>query len=395
MRWFSSGAHGRQFLLVDIGSASVGAAGVVVLHDGRAVVSFSEREPITVAVALEPKHFFSATLHALRALIARVLKESRAESAVAARVHVFLHAPWIVSKTRSVRADFPEPTVLSESSLASVVHEAEKGIAENFRAAHREVAEAVCVVEKKITEYRVNGYEVASAVGQKAETLELTLLESFAPETASRHFTATLHALSGAPVEWHGAAAACAGALMGLAHEQGDALTVSFGGEATEVCIARRGVLHEIVSLPLGIHTLARAAVEAGAAHSVSAAEALLRAPSLASLADARRAGVAAARAAAAERFRRAVMGLLAPKIKVGFAPPRGVLLADAKDAPFYERAFCATAPRAKELSLPVCAVRGADAFAPAVQFFRSASPDTFLAGEAAFVALYEEGRKL
>ena len=182
---------------------------------------------------------------------------------------------------------------------------------------------------------------------------------------------------------------------MGLAREQGDALTISFGGEATEVCIARRGVLHEIVSLPLGIHTIARAAVEAGAAHSVSAAEALLRAPSLASLTDTRRAPVAAARADAEERFRRAAAELLAPKIKAGFAPPRGVLLADAKDAPFYERAFCSPAPRAEEPPFPACAVRGADAFAPAVQFFRSASPDTFLAGEAAFVALYEEGRKL
>ncbi len=306
----------------------------------------------------------------------------RRELAGIERAHIFLHAPWIVSKTRSVRADFPEPTLLTEAALASVIREAEKGITENFRAAHREIAEAVRAVEKKITEYRVNGYGVSSAVGQKAQTLELTLLESFAPENAVARFAASLTSLTSAPLEWHGAAAACAGARAALAHGEGDMLTLSAGGEATEVCITRRGVLHEVVSLPLGLHTAARAVWEEGAAHSVTAAEALLRAASASALADSRRTEAEAARARQAERFRRAVSDALAPKISAGFLPRQSLLLADESNLSFYSRAFGEPLPT--EVS-----VRGAEAFAPTVQFFREAGRDTFFAGEAAFIALY------
>ena len=68
MQLFSGRARGRKFVLVDIGSASVGAAGILVLPEGRAVVVWAEREIIPIAERLEPTHFFSATLHALNAL---------------------------------------------------------------------------------------------------------------------------------------------------------------------------------------------------------------------------------------------------------------------------------------------------------------------------------------
>lgn len=396
MNWFSHGANGKKFLIVGIASDSIGAGVVAVSPDTQPILLCTMREPISFAPTLEPSHFFSATLHALGALCGHMFQTHGHDLAGVDRVHIFLHAPWVVSKTRPVRVDFPSPTILTSDALASVIQEAEKGIADNFRAAHRDIAEAVRVVEKKITEFRVNGYGVTSAVGKEARTLELTLLESFAPDTAIARFGNTLATLSPAPLEWHGAASACAGALAASLHGEGDALVICAGSEATEVCIERAGVLHEVISVPFGIRTGARAAWSEGAFASGISAESFLRATLFGSLAEKRRAEVEEARDAATARFKRAVAGVLLPKIKSGFAPAPATILADERSRLFFERALRTPLFEGADAERsPSFAVRGVDAFSESLTLAGAAAPDTYLMGEAVFVGLYENGKKL
>ena len=396
MQWFSFGAKEKKHLIIDIASGSVGAAVVRTARDARPTILFTAREAVTPAEELNPEHFFSATLHALKELCAHLFKLYRSEIASVAQTHIFLRAPWIVSKTRSVRAEFPELSVITEALLSSVVREAEKGITENFRAAHHEVASAVRVVEKKITEFRVNGYAVASALGKEARTLDLTLLESFAPENAMFRFDTLFDSLNHAPREYHAGAAAAHGAFSASAEERGDALTICAGSEAMELCVERNGILQEIISVPVGLRTAARGAVGEGVFNSVVSAESFLRAASVHTLSPARRAFVEAAREEAAVLLRRTATDALAPKMKNGFLPACAVVLCDEKDISFYERAFRqpflteTNSKRAVE-----CSLRGAEAFSRSIVSMHSATPDTFLSAEAVFVGLYEAGKKL
>lgn len=395
MNLFSSGANGKKFLMLDIASDSVGVGVVAVFENVKPTLLFTARAPISLAPRLEPRHFFSATLHALSDLCARASTLHRTEIANAQTVHIFLNAPWVVSKTRSVRVDFPELIILTPDTLAAVIHEAEKGMSDNFRAAHREIAEAVRVVEKKITEFRVNGYSVTSALGKEARTLELSLLESFAPENAVTRFGNILDALSHAPREWHGTSAAVSGALSVSTHTEEDALTVCAGGEATELCIERGGILQEVISVPFGIRTAARAACDTGTFSSMVSAESFLRTASFGTLHHARRAIVENARAGAGTRFRRALAAVLSQKIKTGFAPARATLLSDERNLPFFDAALrLPIFETGKPSFFTAFSVFGAGAFSSSIQCARAATPDTFLAGEAAFISLYEHQRK-
>ena len=395
MKWFASSTNGKKFLLIDIASDSVGAGLVAMFPNAKPTLLFTVRESIVCAPRLEPKHFFSATLHALNELCKHLFQTHSIDIAGIGQTHIFLHAPWVVSKMRSVRTDFPEVTTLTPDALASVIQAAEKGIAENFRAAHREVAETVRVVEKKITEFRVNGYAVTSAAGKEARTLELTMLESFAPENAVTRFGNALDALPKTPREWHGAAAACAGALSALAHEQEDALTVCAGSEVTEVCIERGSVLQEVISIPFGIRTAARVLCSNGVFSSTTSAESFLRATSLSSLAEKRRAQIETALRLQSERFRRALAIALLPKIKAGFTPMRAALLADERNLTFFDAALRAPLFDAGEAECNIVfSVFGAGAFSTSLQMVRAATPDTYLSGEAVFTALYENGKK-
>ncbi|TSC85134.1 MAG: hypothetical protein G01um101417_1, partial [Parcubacteria group bacterium Gr01-1014_17] len=119
MNWFSSGAQGKKFLLIDIASDSVGAGLVAMFPNAKPTLLFTVRESIVCAPRLEPKHFFLATLHALTALCEHLFQTHRADIAGVKRMHIFLHAPWVVSKMRSVRTDFPEVTTLTPDALAS------------------------------------------------------------------------------------------------------------------------------------------------------------------------------------------------------------------------------------------------------------------------------------
>ena len=387
MQWFSFGEKGKKFLIIDIASGSVGAAVVRIARDARPIILFTAREAIAPAEELTPEHFFSATLHALKELCTHLFKLYRSEMAGVERAHLFLRAPWVVSKTRSVRAEFSEPSVITEALLSSVIREAENGITENFRAAHREVASAVRVVEKKITEFRVNGYAVASALDKEARTLELTLLESFAPENAIVKFDTLFDSLTHAPREYHAGAAAAHGALSAsTTEERGDALTMCVGSEATELCVERNEILQEVISVPVGVRTVARGAVGEGGFDSVSSAESFLRAASVQTLSDTRRVSVESARDGAGERLKRTITDTLAPKIKNGFSPARAIVLCDEKDVSLCEQVF----PLQMKFT-----VRGAETFSNSVVSMRHAILDTFLSADAVFVALYEEGKKL
>lgn len=385
----------RTFLIVDIESGSVGAAAVTLAPHEKPRVLFTARERIAPAERLDPAHFFAATSEALKRLVAHLSRFYRDESACAHELHIFLHAPWIVSKTRAVRKEFAEPTVLTERLAAGIVQTAEQGIEENFAAAHREIAGAVRVVEKKITEFSVNGYTVAHPYGNEARTLELTLLESFAPENAVLRFGAILSALTPLPVEWHGAASACAGALVETGNDTGDdARLVLIAGSETTECVRLQGdVARSVASVPFGVRTTARAARETGAFHSVAAAEAFLSAPASASatLAPARRARVEQARQDAAASWRRAVTPLLFSSGASGFFPRGATFLAAEEYLPFFEamlrEPFVGEAPRA--LSLPVSAI-GARAVAFSLYLARAALPDSFLCAEAVFLGLYK-----
>lgn len=381
--------------MVDIESGSVGAAGLVFLPGTKPLVSFTTRERIPPAERLDPAHFFSATNEALKKLTSHVFRFYRTEVARAEELHIFLHAPWIVSKTRGVRKDFQKLTLTTEALLASVVQAAEQGIEENFRAAHREVAGAVRVVEKKITEFSLNGYALARPLGKETKALEMTLLESFAPENAVLRFGGILSALSSAPREWHGAAAACGGALTQCALDTtcDASLVLTAGSETTECVVVHGSIVREVSSTPFGVRTAARGAYEAGAFHSVSAAEAFLSAPTSASaaLAPARHARATRARTDALEYWRRALSALIFPKITTGFFPQSATLLTAEEHLPFFEDAL--REPLRGETSniTPLNIVtRGTRTFVPFLQWTRAALSDSFLSAEATFLALYK-----
>lgn len=385
----------RTFLIVDIESGSVGAAAVTLAPHEKPRVLFIIRERMTPAERLDPAHFFSATRAALKTLTAHLARFYRSELACVRETHCFLHAPWIISKTRAVRKEFDAPTVLTEHIAADIVQAAERGIEENFAAAHREIAGAVRVVEKKITEFSVNGYTVAHPYGNEARTLELTLLESFAPENAVLRFGEVLSTLTPLPAEWHGAAPACVSAL---AETDTDAVedarfVLTAGSETTECVRFQGGVARSVASVPFGVRTAARAACETGAFHSVAAAEAFLSASASASatLAPSRRARVEQARRDAAASWRRAVTPLLFSSGASGFFPRRATLLAAEEYLPFFEAVlrepFVGEAPNA--LSLPVSAI-GARAVASSLYLAREALSDSFLCAEAMFLGLYK-----
>lgn len=385
-------------LIIDIASGSVGVAGVLVPRSGRPFVSFVVRERIPIAPTLEPKHFFTATRVALVSVCAHLSTLSHADMPTITRAHIFLHAPWIVSKTRSVRTQFPHPTALSPATLAAIIKDAEHGIAENFHAAYHDIAEAVRTVEKKIIAFRVNGYAVSTALHKEATSFEATLFESFAPEAAVRAFERALDVCSLAPREWHSAAAALAHARAASlgGGEEDAALTISAGAEATEVCLVHRGLLEEVLSIPQGIRSAARAAAASGAFHSAAAAEAFFAMPAYDALAPARREKAGAARRAGAALWRDAVSAALPPALRAGFAPRRAELFAAEEQISFFAdavREAGADTAAASHL-FAALAPQGAEAFSADMVAARAAPPDTFLYAEAAFLAAYEAGNR-
>ena len=146
--------------------------------------------------------------------------------------------------------------------------------------------------------------------------------------------------------------------------------------------------MQEIISVPFGFRTVARAAYKRGAFHSIAAAEAFLRLSTPTLFSRARHGVMEAARTEAEDMWRRAVWNICAPKLKTGFFPQGGTLVAAEEDQAFFEKAWHASAENTP-LALRL------ETFEDRCEHARAAPPDAFLTGEAAFVSLYEEGRNV
>src|SRR3989344_7958925 len=88
--------HGRA-LLVDIGSASIGAAIARFSKEQKPLLEITTRNDIVFQENLNFKRFVSATTEALTKTLNQIQKRS---SARPDHIHCVLSSPWFVSQTR-------------------------------------------------------------------------------------------------------------------------------------------------------------------------------------------------------------------------------------------------------------------------------------------------------
>ncbi|MBX4215596.1 hypothetical protein KW797_01460 [Candidatus Parcubacteria bacterium] len=238
-------------LIIDVGSASVGAALVLLKGSDAPLVLRSVRTPVQFQAHLRFDRLLKLTLKALEESVGAVLDRSFGKPS---KAFCFLAAPWYGSEVRTVKfGDGESEFTFDEKLMDHMVSEELSRFAGKEMERYERLQGHIYLIENKVIDVRLNGYRTDNPMGVRAKEAELSLLLCLAPDQAVTEFIETIRRIiHGVPIVFHSFLLPFFAVLRDLYHGTEDALLIDIGGEVTEVSLMRGGLLLGTVSFPLG-----------------------------------------------------------------------------------------------------------------------------------------------
>jgi hypothetical protein len=171
---------------------------------------------------------------------------------------IVISAPWYTSENKCITTSNKQPfkvkDVLIDQMIVSEVATFEK---------ERGLGDAFSVIEKRITEVKLNGYPTAVFKDKKALELEFCLYISIVDSKFKQKMDETVHKYFGKGLpSWHTMPLALFGALLSSTPESKDFMIVEVGGEITEIMVIKNKVLVDTISFPYGVNSFLRKTTE-------------------------------------------------------------------------------------------------------------------------------------
>jgi hypothetical protein len=246
---FSRSEKNKIGLVFDIGSSSVGGA-LFSIEDSKVPrIIFFVREPILLLEKMDADQFLSLALQSLSRVADKIVRSGRGAPE---KIFCVLGAAWCGSQTRTVKLKKNSPFTFS-AKLADELVQKEIGLfQEENLVRFLDEQDRVVPIELKNLRIALNGYPTSSPLGQKARELEMTLFISM----SSKHFLEKVEVVISS--HFHRKSAKFSSFFMAtftvvrdLSH-LADFILVDVGGELTSLAMAKREILKETASFPIG-----------------------------------------------------------------------------------------------------------------------------------------------
>ncbi len=261
---FSKKKVSRATLVLDIGSKSVGGAIYEKTADGKALLLYTGREQIPFQRELKGERLLAAMINSLGNLLLHIERygiehlknEGKNPYRVDATVFV-VSSPWHASETKLLRLELPKPSLVTKTITDNLLSEEEKHFEEERKVSGE--AARFEMFERKIIELRLDGYPTATPYGKKAKRLDMQIFGSIISSNTLEALQKTTQKYF--PVEhffYHTFSAVAFAGLRDHFPELKDFLIIQVGGEVTDVTVIKKGIISEVVSLPLGHNSLLR-----------------------------------------------------------------------------------------------------------------------------------------
>lgn len=251
-------------LLVDIGSASVGGALVRIEKGSVPHVLATVREDISFQDALSPARFLIAMNHSLdkvlktmqqmtEATTASPAGSSRATKPTGSPSHIFctLSSPWFILKSRHMRIARADEFEVTERILNEFINEDIELLKEELK--ETLPPKDVKIIEKKVVQMKLNGYEVRNPYGQKTSRIELSMTVGISSakvvESIERKLSNFFHLKS---IHFGAFPIAAFSAIRDIFPSEKNFLFLDITGEATDVSLVNNDILMGTVSFSRG-----------------------------------------------------------------------------------------------------------------------------------------------
>ncbi len=243
-------------MIIDISSSSVGVAQVTCATEGTDV-HFATREEIKFQEDLNYQKFISDTIKVLKSTIHLAQKSGKLRPT---ETHCILASPWFVTESRRIFYSDHKPFRVTKELVNRLIKsEIERFKKEEIERNGGKLGRDTVLIESKITNIQLNGYETASPVGKMAENISASLFVSISSREVKEKFTqAIIGELHHDNIHFHTLPAVAIGTLIDIPDTPERFVFVSISGEITDVIIIKEKAISEILSFPLGANFILR-----------------------------------------------------------------------------------------------------------------------------------------
>ncbi|KKS28012.1 MAG: hypothetical protein UU88_C0001G0114 [Parcubacteria group bacterium GW2011_GWC1_42_11] len=268
MAWYNVGAMELSFfnkrkqnevlaVLIDIGSASVGASLVKIEKDKAPHILANVREDISFQEVLSSARFLFAMNNALE----KVLKEIQTSigqidlnlehNKTVSNVFCTLSSPWFILKTRTL-------DIVREKEFDVTERAIEEFIDKDIEILKDEMKEIlppkdVRIIEKKILQIKLNGYEIKNPYKQKTARVEMSTAIGVSSvkvtKSIERKINNFFHVSS---IHFGTFPVAAFSAIRDIFPIEKNFLFLDITGESTDVSLVENDLIIGTISFPLG-----------------------------------------------------------------------------------------------------------------------------------------------
>lgn len=237
-------------LLVDIGSASVGA-GLVIIENGKTPrIVASVRESISFQEVLSSQRF----LFAMNQALDRVLKSLQEKTkTTGAPVNIFctLSSPWFLLKTRNLSVVKEKEFEITERILNQFIDEDIERLKDELK--ETLPPKDVRIIEKKVIHIKLNGYEIKNPYKQKTTRIELSATVGVSSSKVVQSIERKINNFFRAEIVHFGAFPVAAfSAIRDIFPTENNFIFIDITGEATDISCVCDDILVRTLSFPSG-----------------------------------------------------------------------------------------------------------------------------------------------
>ncbi len=168
-------------LILDIGSASVGAA-LVRIEEGKPPhILLTIRENIPLQGILSSVRFVAGANHALTQIFKKI-QANKKDYIIPSRIFCTLSSPWFLLKIRHARVVMDNQFEVTEELMNSLLNEEIEHLKEELK--ETLPLKDIEIIEKKIIQIKLNGYQIENPYGKKTSSVDIVATISLSSHRA-------------------------------------------------------------------------------------------------------------------------------------------------------------------------------------------------------------------
>ena len=251
---------GKVALVFDIGSAGVAGALVLLKTGETPKIIYTVQKDMIFQEDLDGERLSGIMLKTLGEVVMDVqkngvshLKFTQLGSRVPEIAYCTLASPWHATQTRIIRVKKDKPFTVTKQFIDGLMETEIEAFKNGEEVKKYGGGDRGSIMEKRLIQVKLNGYETSEPHGKEARLLEATLFVSLSPKELLKSVAGEIRRTCAVPeVEFNSFSLVAFDVLRNIVHGSDDFLFLDISGEVTDVSLVRSGILLEGATFPVG-----------------------------------------------------------------------------------------------------------------------------------------------